>query len=138
MPWVQTDGRRYYYESRRINGRQTKFYRGTGAVAEAAAAEVECRKAVRAAARDALAAAERARDDALSALEHPALQTELLTHAQSARRRLPPPQRQPLEAPPRCSLAPPEQSRPPLLAIKPILQRAHAGDPEALEQLKQV
>jgi hypothetical protein len=82
LPWALIEGRNYFYESVRRDGRRVKPYRGTGAVAEAAAAEVERRKAVRAAARDALAAAERVHDDALVALEDLALQTELLTHAQ--------------------------------------------------------
>jgi hypothetical protein len=81
MPWAQTDGRRYFYESRRVNGRQTKFYRGTGAVAEAAAAEVERRKARRAAAREALASFERDHEDGVAHLDQLATLSELLTHS---------------------------------------------------------
>jgi hypothetical protein len=80
MPWVEVQRRRYFYESKLIDGRWVKLYRGTGPLAEAAAAEVARRKAARAAARESLAAVEHDHAVAVAHLDELATHSELLTH----------------------------------------------------------
>ena len=57
MAWETRNGRRYYYQSVRIDGRATKRYLGTDQAAKAAAADVAQRQA------DRHAAAERVRTE---------------------------------------------------------------------------
>ena len=47
MGWEQRGNNPYYYRARRINGRVVKEYVGTGASAEAAAAEDKARRQAR-------------------------------------------------------------------------------------------
>jgi hypothetical protein len=48
MAWETRGNQRYYYRARKVNGRVIKEYVGTGAAAEAAAAEDEARRIARA------------------------------------------------------------------------------------------
>jgi len=49
MPWSKRGNKRYFYQSRRVDGRVTRKYCGTGPAADKAAAEIERRKNERAA-----------------------------------------------------------------------------------------
>jgi hypothetical protein len=81
MPWATFENRKYWYDSVKIRGRVVKVYRGSGAAAEAAAAEVDGRKRRRQARRDALAAAEQRHAEAVAPLLDVIELSDLLTHA---------------------------------------------------------
>ena len=48
MAWESRNGRRYYYRTKRVDGRVIKVYLGSGKAAQQAAAEDTAAKAVRA------------------------------------------------------------------------------------------
>ena len=48
MAWESRGGKRYYYRGRRINGRVTKIYLGSGAIAQQAAEKDAAEKTKRA------------------------------------------------------------------------------------------
>jgi hypothetical protein len=81
MPWEQRGKHRYFYQTRRRNGRQQRYYLGRGPEAELAAAAIELRRAQREADRAAARAREERWQEAELALAEMSIISDLLVRA---------------------------------------------------------